>query len=325
MENILHLARYQFTFRMNQEVRLPEHSGSTLRGVFGHALRQLSCMTKARECNGCALLQQCPFPQVFAPHELPKSTVGFAKTLQEVPVAFVIEEPLATQRYYKENEMISFGMILIGPALQHLPLITLAWQRAFARGVSASQSTANLIRVEHIQAFNEPLLIYSKAQSKMVEHNTLLVIPNFSQLQDIHIKLLTPLRIEQKKQPLGPRQITASAFFRQLIRRVSLLAQTYPEYFANYFLPSIEKIRELNTLADNVQEERRLDWQEWQRYSGRQQQAIKMGGVVGHWFFKDVPTELLTYLYIGQWLHAGKETVYGLGRYEISQEIWQTN
>ena len=37
----LPIARYRFSFTLETEMRLPEYAGSTLRGVFGHALRRL--------------------------------------------------------------------------------------------------------------------------------------------------------------------------------------------------------------------------------------------------------------------------------------------
>ena len=62
----LPIARYRFGFALESEMRLPEYAGSTLRGVFGHALRRLACMTRQKECSGCPLLQSCPYSRIFA-------------------------------------------------------------------------------------------------------------------------------------------------------------------------------------------------------------------------------------------------------------------
>jgi hypothetical protein len=61
----LPLARYRFTFRMEEELRLPEFAGSLLRGQFGASLRRTACMTGAPVCPGCPLYRTCPYPAIF--------------------------------------------------------------------------------------------------------------------------------------------------------------------------------------------------------------------------------------------------------------------
>ncbi|MEF8709297.1 MAG: hypothetical protein V5B38_10650 [Candidatus Accumulibacter propinquus] len=61
------VARYRFEFQVRQPIRLPDYAGSMLRGAFGHALRQLACMTRQKECAGCPLIASCPYPAIFAP------------------------------------------------------------------------------------------------------------------------------------------------------------------------------------------------------------------------------------------------------------------
>lgn len=61
------LARYRLEWRTTAPIRLPDYAGSMLRGAFGHALRSLACMTRAKTCEGCALLAGCPYPALFAP------------------------------------------------------------------------------------------------------------------------------------------------------------------------------------------------------------------------------------------------------------------
>ena len=325
---MLPLARYRFTFRMHEPVRLPELAGSALRGVFGHALRQLACMTKAKTCTACPLIEQCPYATVFEPHAKPSmrskqqtATNKFATTLQQIPPPYVIEPPLNGAQTLAAGETLSFNMVLIGAALPQLPLIIFAWQRAFARGINKTRSTGDLLTVEWLAADETATLIYSKEMTQVQTHATQLSIPHHTTPQDLHLHFLTPLRIEKTKTPLGPKEITAAALLRQLIRRVSLVMQfQYAENSAWHI--DKDTAKQLNTLADEIKDERRLRWQEWTRHSSRQQQTMALGGVTGHWLLKQVPVELLPYLYLGQWLHAGKEAVFGLGNYKIIEEKW---
>jgi len=61
-------------------------------------------------------------------------------------------------------------------------------------------------------------------------------------------------------------------------------------------------------------------WHDWERYSQRQDKKLKMGGFLGEITFEGELTEFLSFLKIGEYLHIGKGTVYGLGKYEIVGE-----
>lgn len=41
-------------------------------------------------------------------------------------------------------------------------------------------------------------------------------------------------------------------------------------------------------------------------------------GVIGTWQFNQLSFELAQLLYIGQWLHCGKNATFGLGKYQIT-------
>lgn len=310
----LNLTRYRFTFRVTQPIRLPDYAGSTLRGAFGHALRDINCVTKAKECKGCPLLAQCPYAQIFAPHDIPRHNT-LLHLQNQIPVPYVIEAPLAKGRTYTEGDFLTFDMVLTGGALAHLAVIILAWRRALLRGIGNGDGTGELVSVACIDT--EETCIYSEDEPVIAAHNTQLTVPEFTKSQDIHLQLLTPVRLQQQGKVLSPREVTGSIFLRQLIRRVSLQAQLQqPDLFP------IEQIRTLNALADSVQDERRLQWLDWSRYSNRQQQKMTLGGITGHLLLKNVPVELQPFIYVGQWLHIGKETAFGLGGYKWLESEW---
>lgn len=310
----MNIARYRFTFRVTKPIRLPDYAGSTLRGAFGHALREINCVTKAKDCKGCPLISQCPYAKIFAPHDIPRAAMAL-QLQNQIPVPYVIEAPLAKGRTYNEGDLLAFEMVLTGDALAHLAVIILAWRRAFLRGIGNGDGTAELMSVSNITA--QESVIYSEDAPVIAAHDTQLIVPEFAKPQDVHLQLLTPLRVQQRGQVVSPRDLTASIFLRQLIRRVSLQAQLQqPDAFP------IEQIRHLNALANEVQDERRLQWLDWSRYSNRQQQKMTLGGITGHLLLKSVPAELLPLIYIGQWLHLGKETAFGLGGYKWQKSEW---
>ena len=60
-------------------------------------------------------------------------------------------------------------------------------------------------------------------------------------------------------------------------------------------------------------------WHEWTRYSARQDTLLQMGGLVGSFALPGAAlAPFWSCLWAGQWTHAGKGAVMGLGRYRLA-------
>lgn len=62
-----------------------------------------------------------------------------------------------------------------------------------------------------------------------------------------------------------------------------------------------------------------LRWYDWERYSVRQDTRMKLGGVVGRGTYKGDLQSFLPLLHLGEVVHVGKGTSFGLGKYEIER------
>ncbi|NQS90000.1 CRISPR system precrRNA processing endoribonuclease RAMP protein Cas6, partial [Patescibacteria group bacterium] len=63
-----------------------------------------------------------------------------------------------------------------------------------------------------------------------------------------------------------------------------------------------------------------LSWYDWQRYSTRQNTRMTLGGFIGKvtFSFNEVdPDQFLPFILLGSYIHVGKGTSFGLGKYEI--------
>jgi hypothetical protein len=64
-----------------------------------------------------------------------------------------------------------------------------------------------------------------------------------------------------------------------------------------------------------------LRWLDWERYSHRQRTKMRLGGLMGEveYGFADAMSmaEFLPLLILGELLHIGTSTTFGLGKYEI--------
>ncbi|MCI0418045.1 MAG: CRISPR system precrRNA processing endoribonuclease RAMP protein Cas6, partial [Acidobacteria bacterium] len=61
-----------------------------------------------------------------------------------------------------------------------------------------------------------------------------------------------------------------------------------------------------------------LVWDDWARYSGRQKEWMQFGGLMGSVTYEGVLGAFMPLLALGEWLHVGGKTSFGLGRYRIS-------
>jgi hypothetical protein len=321
----LPIARYRFTARVRQSLRLPDYAGSLLRGQFGAALRQLACMTRQSACGGCPLRASCPYTRVF---EAPPPQEGHKlQAFNAIPNAYVVEPPTpVTTRVaadsphpaqYEAGQELSFHMVLAGAALEQLALVIYAWQRALAHGLTKSRSPAELMQVEWIDGDGAPHPIWSADQPRIAEHPASLRLPPAPEANALQLNIHTPLRLQHQGHPIKPADLRPQTLLTALARRIALVLEFHaaqPQWGA--LVPG------LSAQAQQLQDSRDLRWFDWVRYSSRQQQEMTLGGVLGRWTLRG-PAELLTsawpWLWLGQWLHAGKNASFGMGGYALQQ------
>lgn len=303
------VARYRLEWRASTPVQLPDYAGSMLRGAFGHALRQSACMTGEKDCGGCPLIAACPYASLFAPPPPPSHTL---QKFNRIPVPYVIEPPDWGARLIGEGGAFSFHMVLVGRALAQLPLILLAWRRAFARGVGAGDGTAELMRVVHCGQSGESE-IHRPETGAIVAHPQEITMgidaTEGAAQTECTLDFTTPLRLQKNGHALPAEQLDARTLLMALVRRASLLA----EFHADRILTA--DFGALLAATSGIRDSKRLEWRDWTRFSSRQQQKMTLGGVVGRWTIRGPITPFVSFLRLGEWMHVGKETAFGLGRY----------
>lgn len=327
------IARYRFTARMRQSVRLPDYAGSLLRGQFGAALRHLSCMTRQPTCAACPLLRTCPYSRIF---EAPPPTQHRLQNFSAIPNAYVIEPPLPPkgllhpapepgQRHCADLEPgdeLVFHMVLAGAALEQLALVLFAWQRALAQGLTKSRSAADLLQIDWVDADGAAHCIWQQHKPVLADLRSGLTVPAWppstaagAAPAALKLHLHTPLRLQQQGHPLGPEQLDPRVLLAALARRVALVLEFHaqqPQWGAG--------VAEVVSLAPQLSDARQLRWFDWKCYSSRQQQEMTLGGVLGAWQLHGPPEALAAawpWLWLGQWLHVGKNATMGMGAYTL--------
>lgn len=300
LPNTVPISRYRFTFLLKHDLHLPPYAASTLRGVFGHALLENICICGQRETH----TKDCPYSHIFS---VPPNTQLSVSQQKTPPQPYVLESPFPDKMIYRAGESYSFQMVLFGKVRLLLPLIVSIWRKVFELGIGKQKSQGELTQVAVQNGENWHNILSS---SYLLSHNNYITLPTQFPNQ-IKMVFQTPLRLQHQSKILSANQISADLILRHTMRRVSTIAQLY------FDTPLNADYTTLSQLAQNIQGECRLHWQDWQRYSNRQQQAMKLGGLMGECLLHDIPYEFAILLHIGQWLHIGKETVFGLGGYRV--------
>lgn len=304
----LPIARYRFTFRAEHNIRLPQYAGSLLRGQFGAALRRAVCMTGLQHCPDCPLLRTCPYPAIF---ESPAPAQHALQKFSHVPNPYVIEPPPFGARDIAAGDSLSFNVVLIGRALGHLPLIVYALQRALSDGLGKPRTQATLTAVEWGDGETR-VPVWDAERSRVLPHQPGLEVPAFADCEAVTLHFHTPLRLQHQGQPLPVNQLSPRALVTTLLRRASLLFELHADRS-----DVVSDPHELAARAEQLQDERCLQWLDWTRYSSRQHQEMTLGGVVGTWRLRGDLGPLLPWLWLGQWLHVGKSAVMGMGGYRL--------
>ena len=310
----LPIARYRFTARWQDAVRLPEYAGSLLRGQFGAALRHLACMTRQSRCPGCLLQSTCPYPRIF---EAPPPPAHALQKFSAIPNAYVIEPPPLGERDYAAGEELVFHMVLMGAAREQLALIVFAWQRALARGLTRQRIPATLLQVDWLEADGCTHTVWTHEEPALQAHPAQLAVPPApARLNALTLHIHPPLRLQQQGKPLRPAQLDARTLVAALARRAALVLEFHAGQ--THWGEQVPHIAERAVQVQDVRDA--LRWFDWTRYSSRQQQEMTLGGVIGRWQLAadgDTLAQLWPWLWLGQWLHVGKNATMGMGGYTL--------
>jgi hypothetical protein len=303
------LVRLFFEVRVLDDLALPAYAGSMLRGVFGHSLRTLSCMTRMKTCDNCPLLSTCPYSQIF---ETAIASGQPASGQTKATKPYVIEPPDGAERRLLSGATFEFAMVLFGQTIQQLPLIILAWERALLQGLGKHRRRCQLVSV-HLGNQDAPLFQSGGLIRQLPELPAANTV-HWPQRSQIVLKLLSPLRLQQKGKLVGSRELTPHILLMTLARRYKLLADVC---LSN---PVELDFRHIGEIADSLALTKRLRWFDWERFSNRQQQSMTLGGLTGELAITGELEPLALLLEVGQWLHIGKETTFGLGQYRLQAD-----
>ncbi len=307
----LTLKRLRFQCEALDPIRLPPYSGSAWRGVIGRSLRHSVCVTRQPTCDGCLLRTQCAYSTFF---ESPPASPETAARYNALPHPFVLEPEPPGRREIGPGEPLGVGMTLIGPAGALAPYLIHAVQRAGSRGLGREGGRFSLQAVQQETALGsdhwQP--IYTAEDATLVPAETR-PAPPAPAPSTLRLQLHTPLRLKRNGRYLGARDLDARDLLGALATRLETLAAFYGD--AREPFARADAHAAINQITLHPQQ---LQWVDWTRYSSRQRTHMQLGGLLGTLQLQGPGLPALwPLLVLGQWLHVGKATSFGLGRYRV--------
>lgn len=304
-------ASVKFVCQMQTAGNFPAYAGSMLRGMLGSSLRRAVCMTQKAECSQCMLSATCVFPRLFVAAATPAGD-GMAPM---TPPPFCIEPPRDKKCRYLPGERFAFTLKLFSFAVEYLPYFvhafSLAGQRGRVRDVEGRQGQFHVVDVLQ----NDISVYDAQAERLHALSPESLDFPALRPTAEngfFDLFLLTPLRFKQKN------HLAAALPFSQLLHLILRRSKGLSALEKTIFHLPGEEFSFMKRAAECIHiAESFLTWQDWTRYSGRQNTVMKLGGLVGRIRYAGPVSVFSEYLDFACRVHIGKQTSFGLGHLAV--------
>jgi len=311
----LYLNRFRVNLKAIDDIFLPPYKGFALRGVFGTVLREITCAVASADCASCGRRDGCGYVYLFETG--PDPGLADAAKFRSFPRPYVLTPPLDSRNRYLPGELLSFEIVLVGKSDAFLPHVIATFEAIGDRGFrrKGSPGRFRLMNVEALGDDGRSTLVYQDgdffgaAEPVMFTH---LVDNSPAGCATVVLNFRTPLRIEE--QGVTVRRPPDFAFIvNSLTRRASLL-----NYLHCNGPPPVEV--DLSNETEGVKiRSSALVWQELERFSTRQKMRLAQGGLMGSITYEGKALgKFVPLLRLGEYLHLGKSTTFGLGNYRLS-------
>jgi hypothetical protein len=301
------IAEYRFTFEALDPVTLPAFSDPLRRSVFGLALHQQSCIAPEGECPDCLLRHQCDFAFFIKGPRPPGAEM--MRKVDTVPLPHIFHSDRADEVTVAPGEQFSHGLVLVGAACKRLPAVIRAMEKSGRLGFGSGRAKAKLAQVSQLLPDGRHRLIADQRIS--VRDSIMERAPVPPAPEAVRMRFVTPYLPSGK--PFRPDRIELSRLLMAAVRRVSLLQYFY---MGRPLEADFRGLKDIAAKAEIIRADLRR--QKTVCWSARQGKAVRLAGFLGTVDFSLKNIEVfLPFLYIGQWLHIGKQASKGFGRYEL--------
>lgn len=289
--------------------------GSTLRGGFGYAFRKIACGIKNKNnCRECILCGKCVYSIIFESPVSSDSAIMRKYQYSPHPFVFSYTDDLSPASKTTSNKIVK--ILVVGKAIDYIPYFIYAMKEFGNNGFGKNRIPFKISRVrdEYGTIFFNDGKWLNPQKYPLIDSDTFIEKQSVLDVsRNVKIDFLTPCRIKFNEHFID--RIEFHVLIRSLLRRFGELS---------YFFCDKQLDIDYNALISKALDikmiSRDFKWIDFSRYSTRQKQNMKMGGVVGSAIYEGDIKPFLPVLLWGELLHAGKGTSFGLGEFRINSE-----
>ncbi len=236
----------------------------------------------------------------------------------------MIEPPLEEKTLYEAGSMIKFGLLLVGRAIEYLPYFVYTFEALGEMGIGKGRGRYCLDKVTEKP---QGMVIYQgsakelkKPQNNLIDLTEAINCCNEKDMdapeEVLTLSFLTPTRIKHQRRLT--KDLTFPVLMKQVLRRLFLLWYFHCDGKRDVAVMSKGYHKRVLAMAEKVKvRENHLKWVDWERYSHRQRQKLKLGGFVGEVSYEGPIRVFLPFLRAAEVVHIGKGTTFGLGKFVI--------
>jgi hypothetical protein len=269
-----------------------------LGNTFAAACRKTACLHPDKSCDSCSRQKECTWNLVFGQHLT--SDPSALKRFQKPSLPFMFTFPCRGELSDNATEIVC-SLVVVGQAIQCLDMLLDGFSEilstfgaeVFSVGTRDYQGTVNLLEEGYSANCTENLVVLS---SNELFENCIWTDT------DLHIRLLTPLRLFEEGHLL--RTFDFNRFAMTLLRRVSSLAYYYGAHeFASDYKELAQQAAAIICTDDH--------------FTFAAGSDRRMSGITGSGAFHGDFRGLLPFLSAGIYVHVGKGSAFGMGAYEL--------
>jgi hypothetical protein len=258
----------------------PFFVGSMLRGALGFALKRVVCINPSYKCENCFAAKECVYHQFYEE--------------KNVFHSYRLDIGLQPKNF-------DFSLYLFEDAIKSLPYVLPAIKKSFEEeGLGKERNKIKIKQIAVAQQIVYDGKIFHALDN--IKENKLL-IDSYS--PNVEIEFTMPLRVKENNH-FAKEAVALHTLINNIHSRHRQLVGEAPS--------------KLGYKVEGEIVASSLKFVEMKRYSSRQKQGINMGGLKGSIKIKGLDMKSYEYLKIGEIIGAGKQTVFGVGSYTITEK-----
>lgn len=314
---MLRFLRLQVVLEALENIELPPFAGSSLRGAFMSALKDISCMGDG---PSAACKDRCQWPttcsygllcETPAPPEAP----GRLRSSQFAPHPYVITP--FPGGFYMRGDLLRFSFRLWGQGPRHLPQVIKALENLESEGVGKGRRSLRLLRIIDESSkktiYADGCLNLTELQSQTLDFN----IKKEQAIPSLRISFLTPLQLQWRGKLL--KQLDFGELIYAAADRLWVIAHGN---HAPQLAPDARALAQTARQAKIELIDDQSAYMSFSRFSHRQHQRHELGGIAGSMVCTDELNEFLPLLEAATF-HLGKGTSLGLGAIKLEIQTSQ--